>query len=58
MHAKESIPAGAPMFGKKNIPTPITEAVDNNIHTRKNRRARYVSSTVISVMVFLCLDEN
>jgi hypothetical protein len=58
MHAKESIPAGAPMFGKKKIPTPITVAVDNNIQTRKNRRARYVSSAVISVMVFLCLDEN
>jgi hypothetical protein len=54
MHAKESIPAGAPMFGKKNMPTPITEAVDNSIHTRKNRRARYVSATIISVMAFLC----
>lgn len=47
MHAKENIPAGVPMFGKKNIPTPVTQALDSNIQTRKSCRARYVSSSCV-----------
>ncbi len=42
MHAKENIPAGVPIFGKKNIPTPVTQAVDSNIQKRISCRARYV----------------
>jgi hypothetical protein len=46
------------MLGKKNMPTPITEAVDKNIQTRKSRRARDVPSKVISVMIFLCFGRE